>query len=171
MHHSKFCKSERELLGVRAAVREKGYWVQMLQKAGLLDSGAALPTVRKELNTKSRSGPFRSGYLVNRLLSQISDWRTVFTVLRDLEPLFDHINISTAMHRLAKVSYKNKVGRRIPCTTLPTRNNFLHACAEGMAHDWAIKTQPGTCGDACKPFKYYGDLRRIMGLGSLFLCG
>ncbi|KAK9908644.1 hypothetical protein WJX75_000861 [Coccomyxa subellipsoidea] len=94
------------------AVREKGYWVRMLQKKGLLDAGSSSPTVRKELSaasTKSRGSPFRSGYLVNRLLSQISDWRTVFTVLRDLEPLFDHINISTAMHRLAKVSYRSKV--------------------------------------------------------------
>jgi hypothetical protein len=92
--------------------------VRMLQKKGLLDAGSSSPTVRKELSaasTKSRGSPFRSGYLVNRLLSQISDWRTVFTVLRDLEPLFDHINISTAMHRLAKVSYRSKVAT----TSLP----------------------------------------------------
>ncbi len=94
-----------------AAVREKGYWVQLLQKGGLLDVGNERPRVRRDLSDQMRShgSPFRSGYLVNRLLSQISDWQTVFTVLRDLEPLFDHINVSTAMHRLAKVSVRNKV--------------------------------------------------------------
>ncbi|CAL8461792.1 g1323 [Coccomyxa elongata] len=93
------------------AVREKGYWVQLLQKGGLLDVGNERPRVRRDLSDQMRShgSPFRSGYLVNRLLSQISNWQTVFTVLRDLEPLFDHINVSTAMHRLAKVSVRNKV--------------------------------------------------------------
>lgn len=77
----------------------------------MFDVGNEGPTMRTDLSAqmRSHSSPFRSGYLVNRLLSQISDWQTVFTVLRDLEPLFDHINVSTAMHRLAKVSVRNKV--------------------------------------------------------------
>ncbi len=51
----------------------------------------------------------RSGFLVNRLLSQVDRWESIFTVFRDLEPLFDHINLSTALHRLARTSYKHRV--------------------------------------------------------------
>lgn len=52
----------------------------------------------------------RSGFLVNRLLSQAEKWESVFTIYRDLQPLFDHINLSTALHRLAKTSFRHRVG-------------------------------------------------------------
>lgn len=58
----------------------------------------------------------RSGFLVNRLLSQVDRWESIFTVFRDLEPLFDHINLSTALHRLARTSYKHRVRPLIRCT-------------------------------------------------------
>ena len=51
----------------------------------------------------------RSGYLVNRLLSQVKRWESIFTMFRDLEPLFDHIDLSTAMHRLGRTSHAARV--------------------------------------------------------------
>ena len=54
-------------------------------------------------------GPFRAGYVVNKLLGEVATWRGVLSVARDLEPLFDHINVATAMHRLAKAAHAHKV--------------------------------------------------------------
>ena len=51
----------------------------------------------------------RSGYLVNRLLSQVVRWESIFSMYRDLEPLFDHINLATAMHRLGRTSHAARV--------------------------------------------------------------
>jgi hypothetical protein len=87
-------------------LKEKGYWVKLLQKWGFLgDAQDSTPT-----RTDRHGRPYRSGYLANTLLSSVMKWESVMTMLRDLEPLFDHINISTAMHRLAKVSHNAKVG-------------------------------------------------------------
>ncbi len=61
------------------------------------------------LRPSCRHVKVRSGFLVNRLLSQVDRWESIFTVFRDLEPLFDHINLSTALHRLARTSYKHRV--------------------------------------------------------------
>lgn len=118
--------------------------MRLLQRAGLLDFG------QSKLGAAGKPGPnpFRSGYYVNRLLSQITDWRTVFTVFRDLEPLFDHINISTAFHRLAKVSYRMKVlphlqNLRIFCRPTSVFLGIMRIARLHNAIAWVVSTSRG----------------------------
>ena len=78
----------------------------------------------------------RSGYLVNRLLSQVVRWESIFSMYRDLEPLFDHINLATAMHRLGRTSHAARV-RWHPDTAglhwLPCGPHMLLHAASGSA--------------------------------------
>ncbi len=91
----------------------------------------------------------RSGFLVNRLLSQVDRWESIFTVFRDLEPLFDHINLSTALHRLARTSYKHRVrplrawdGHWMPCRpsrTCTQQQQQMQACLTPQLQAWLIR--------------------------------
>ena len=93
-----------------AAVAQDGYWLKLLRERGVLDLGTdddrQLTPGQYSLN--GQKVRVRSGYLVNRILSQLQRWESIFTVYRDLKPLFDHINVSTALHRLARASHKQK---------------------------------------------------------------
>ena len=98
------------LFSLFAAVAQDGYWLKLLRERGVLDLGAdddrQLTPGQYSMNGQKLR--VRSGYLVNRILSQLERWESVFTVFRDLKPLFDHINVSTALHRLARASHKQK---------------------------------------------------------------
>ena len=94
-----------------AALAQDGYWLKLLSERGVLDLGTddARQLAPGQYSVNGQKIKVRSGYLVNRILSQLERWESIFTVFRDLEPLFDHINLSTALHRLAKASHKQKV--------------------------------------------------------------
>lgn len=94
-------------------------------------------------------GPYRSGYLVNRLISMVTRWESVFTMLRDLEPLFDHINISTAMHRLAKTSHAARVSQQqaLACIVPAWAQITLPACTQ--------QSPPSLSITVCRPLVFH----------------
>lgn len=67
---------------------------------GALDEVGA-PVVTIDPKT-GRARPLAVPMVVNAVLAGASTWRMVLQVVRDLHPLFDAINVSTALHRLAR---------------------------------------------------------------------
>ena len=50
------------------------------------------------------------GWQVNQCIVASNTWRGVLNIIRDLISVFDIVNMSTAMHRMAKLFKYSKVG-------------------------------------------------------------
>ena len=46
---------------------------------------------------------------INRLLTHCERWETLMLIIHDLGHFFDHINVATAVHRIAKLSKRQRV--------------------------------------------------------------
>lgn len=70
---------------------------------------AGYPLRDTSAGSTSRGRPQVVPMVVNAVLTGASTWRMVLQVVRDLHPLFDAINVSTALHRLARFA-RTQVG-------------------------------------------------------------
>ena len=84
---------------------QPGLFLRKLQTAGFLDeSGGVTPSC------------LESGALeptINKLLTHCERWETLMLIVHDLGHVFDHINVATAVHRIAKLSRRQHVR---PCS-------------------------------------------------------
>lgn len=151
-------------------MREEGYWLVLLRNRGVLDLGGG-PSEAKQGGDQSanRRVRVRSGYLVNRLLSQVMHWESVFTVYRDLQPLFDHINLSTALHRLGRTSFKARVGCLsiiLAPLALATMHESMHICVVEMNMALGQDDIDGRAGLASSPHGARGSFLVVLRLAS-----
>lgn len=58
---------------------------------------------------------------INRLLTHCERWETLMLIIHDTGHMFDHINVATALHRIAKLSKRQRVRLAI-ITTLWNRS-------------------------------------------------
>lgn len=49
---------------------------------------------------------------INRLLTHCERWETLMNIIHDIGHFFDHINVATAVHRVAKLSKRQRVRRQ-----------------------------------------------------------
>ena len=71
----------------------------------LIASGYITPDLQRHAQTSKES----LGVQVNQCIVACKSWQGILNVVRDLAPVMDAVNVSTAIHRMAKLFKYSKV--------------------------------------------------------------
>ena len=85
------------------AGQKPGYFSDLLIAGGFIT-----PQLEKHPDMSDKS----LGLQVNQCIMAITSWQGILNLVRDLGPVFDSVNVSSAIHRLAKLFKYSRVGSR-----------------------------------------------------------
>lgn len=83
------------------AGQKPGYYTDLLVAAGFLT-----PQLEKHPETSAHA----LGLQINRCLMATKSWHGILNIGRDLSHVFDSVNVSSAIHRIAKLIKYSRVG-------------------------------------------------------------
>ena len=83
------------------AGQKPGYFSDLLIAGGFIT-----PQLEKHPDTSDKS----LGVQVNQCIMATTSWQGLLNLVRDLGPVFDSVNVSSAIHRLAKLFKYSRVG-------------------------------------------------------------